>query len=321
LSTDFERYGISTAPLTVRGRRWLFTVDFEAFRPGTFDQWITGMEIWAHVSARRGWKSCMFVAVEDVARLRSGPAREYHRFLAAAQEMAACGAVFYPHNHGVFDESGRMHADRPQHVPGYPKRASMFFDVVYRHRRDIGEWLSGVRGHYRSWLEDAAIQPPNSIAFRAGGWDYGADEADARAFVAALADGGFSWDSSASSGVFGERSWTVGAAFGRNVFGLASGLTEAAACWGVDGLGALHHPRTVRVLLRPLTQLRLWTRRPGVFVTVFHFNSLFRHNGANDPASVAKRVEAVFARQELLRSALAMPTASFDDLELLVDSL
>jgi hypothetical protein len=313
LGTDFEQYGIAIDDVVVHGRSWVFTLDFEAFDPAAIDAWIAAMDRWSDVSADTQWQASVFIALEDVVRLRAMRARDYSRFLKAVARMAAAGATFYPHNHGVFEErTGHLYEHRSQRIAGYPKRASMFFDVVYRHRRDIREWLSNLTFHYDRFLKDAGLPTPSRPAFRAGGWDHGATKTDAKAFVSGLETAGFVWDSSASSGDFGTRTWRIGAPYGRNVFGLTPSLTEAAACCSVDGLGSFLNPRTADAVLRVLLQPRLWWRSPGVFVTVFHFNNLLRSDGYRDDLSVERRIESLFSSLDVFRSALRMSSVSFE---------
>jgi hypothetical protein len=314
--TDFELYGIANDEVVIRGRSWVFTVDFEAFAPAEIDMWIAAMDRWAEVSARRGWRSSVFLALEDVVRLKALGPRDYPRFLQAARRMAEAGARFYPHNHGVFDEhTGHLRPGRPGRVEGYRKRPSMFFDVVYRHGLDIGEWIAHLWAHYTRFLDDAELPLPRQPAFRAGGWDHGTTEADARAFVSGLTTAGFAWDTSACAGTYGTRTWRAQTPFGRNVFGLTPTLTEAAPCWSVDALGRLSDPRTAHAVLKALKHPKLWLRSPGVFVTVFHFNNLFRADVRRGKSSIAVPIEGLFSKIGAFRSLLRLPSITFEDID------
>jgi hypothetical protein len=311
--TDFHRHGLSTEDVVIRGRFWAFTIDFEAFYPNDIDIWIKAMDHWAKITSLEEWKSCIFLAIEDVVRLESERPREYARFLEAARRMSSGGATFYPHNHGIFDEStGLLVEYRPELVPNYPKRASMFFDVVHRHGRDIREWIGYIGSRFDDFIIAAELPRPARLAFRAGGWDHGVTESDVRAFVDGLTSAGFAWDSSASSGVFGTRTWRIGAPFGKNVFGLAPNLIEAAPCWSADALGRLHQPRTAKTLIGLAQQADLWRRHPGIFVTVFHFNNLVVGDGT--AKNVIRRIETLFSKLRLIQGFLGIPTADFDDI-------
>jgi hypothetical protein len=315
MSTDFERYGIAKSNIILRQRSWVFTIDFEAFFPDEIDSWIDAMVVWADIAGRCRWKTWVFIALEDVVRLRTVSAGGYGRFLDAVRKMAAAGATFYPHNHGVFEEkTGLLHAHRPERIDGYPKRASMFFDVVYRHGVDIREWLIVLMSHYDHFLDDAGLQRSKQVAFRAGGWDYGATEADARSFIDGLVAAQVSLDSSASSGVFGTRNWRIGAPYGQNVFSIAPTVVEAGVCWSVDAFDRFREARTSRALLNLLIQPRLLLRRPGAFVTVFHFHNLLRPRTKRDRRSATERIEALFTAQGAIRGLLGMETAAFDDI-------
>jgi hypothetical protein len=314
--TDFELYGIATDEVVIRRRSWVFTIDFEAFAPAEIDMWIDAMNRWAEVSARRFWRSSVFLALEDVVRLRALQPHDYHRFLRAARRMAEAGAKFYPHNHGIFDErTGRLRPGRPAQVDGYRKRPSMFFDVVYRHHLDIGEWIAHLWAHYARFLDEAELPLPSRPAFRAGGWDHGTTEGDARAFISGLTTAGFAWDSSACAGTYGTRTWRAQTPFGQNVFGLTPTLTEAAPCWSVDALGRLSDPRTAHAVLKALQHPKLWLQRPGVFVTVFHFNNLFRAYGRARASSIAQPIEGLFSKLEAFRSLLRLPSITFEDID------
>src|SRR6266571_5246812 len=121
--TDFERYGLAGRPLPTADRAWLLTIDFEAFRPERIDPWLHAMRTWSSLSTPGNWQCSIFIAVEDVVRLRAERRDMYGRFLTAASALFEAGATFHPHNHGVFDpRNGATAVDRPQRVEGYRKR-------------------------------------------------------------------------------------------------------------------------------------------------------------------------------------------------------
>ncbi len=314
--TDFERFGLMQGPVHVAQRLWLLTVDFESFTPSTVGRWLAAMRAWARLAADGGWPFSIFIAVEDVVRLRASGRGVYDELAAAARAMHEAGAVFYPHNHGVFDEStGELAGVRPEHVAGYGKRASLVYDVVHRHRRPLAEWLGRVLHHYDAFLADAGIPRPPRLAFRAGGWDHGDTPELARQFLHALEDNAFAFDSSASSGRFGTATWRVGAPFGANLFALSPSLVEVAPCWSLDCRAGLR-PRTVRSLL---AQPQLWLprRRPGAFVTVLHFDHIFVRTASDDGGDdVAETIASFFRLLGSLRRALNLDAATFETLRI-----
>lgn len=323
MKTDFEQHGLVGRRLGTDDRAWLLTIDFEAFTPEELAKWLEAMSDWARLSAQGRWRFSIFLAVEDVVRLSRTSKGLYDEFLAAARDLWSSGATFHPHNHGVFESrTGLLAAVRPQHIPGYRKRASFAYDVIHRHRMKLSEWVPQVVAHYDGFLVDAQIPRPGRLAFRAGGWDYG-DTADAtRAYVQALEASAFSIDSSASSGVFGTKSWRVGAPFGSNMFSLSS-LVELAPCWSLNCGVGLATREGAAALARLVRQPRVWTTRraPGAFVTVLHFDQLFRPEGRASPAGVAsramveKRVERFFELISVLRRTLKLESMSLENLQ------
>jgi hypothetical protein len=324
LPTDFEQHGLVERRLQIADRAWLLTIDFEAFTPEAVAEWLGAMREWARLSAEGRWRFSIFLAVEDVVRLRAESESLYDGFLQAAKALSDAGTTFHPHNHGVFDpRTGLLAAVRPQHVPGYCKRASFAYDVVHRHRVELADWVAQVVDHYDEFLVDARIPRPRRLAFRAGGWDYGDTAETSRAYLRALEQSAFSIDSSASSGVFGTKSWRVGAPFGSNVFALSSWLVEFAPCWSVNcGVGIATRESAADVA-RLVHQPRLWlTRRArGAFVTVLHFDHLFLPAG-RDPAdappsraTIEMRVRRFFKLISVLRSTLRLESTSFEDLD------
>jgi hypothetical protein len=321
LPTDFERYGLSEGQVSILERSWLLTIDFEAFAPDKLDDWLKAMRQWASISAAGKWRFSIFLALEDVVRLRAGSKGQYRAFLQAAKELHEAGTAFYPHNHGVFDPAtGLLAPDRSHRIPGYRKRASFAYDVIERHGKDLSDWMGRVLYHYDDFLEDAGIPRPDRLAFRAGGWDHGDTAERSRAFVRALDANSFSFDSSASSGTFGTRSWRIGAPYGSNVFALSPSLIEVAPCWSLNCDANLLSPHAIASLARLLHQPRVWVRPalPGAFVTVLHFNHLFRPDGSPSAqasrSSVEHRVNRFFRMISLLRKRLRLESITFEDL-------
>jgi hypothetical protein len=309
LRTDFEELGLSLGPLTPAERRWLLTIDFEAFEPAEIEPWLAAMYAWADAAQARGLRFSVFLATEDVVRLRAADPAAYERFCAAAAAMARAGVEWHPHNHALFD---RATGDRlPAHVaPGYGKRPSLFYDVVHVHGADLAEWLAVVRQEHAAFLADAGIAPPAQTAFRAGGWDYGCTADELRRYVEAVAGAGFDFDSSAVMG----RRWQVAARFGSSTFRLAPGLAEVAPSAGADCGAALLSRRTLRALRDVLRAPGLWLapRRPGVFVTVLHFDHLFVA-GRDRPEELIRRHMRLLSG---LGRALRLDSGGFGDLRL-----
>jgi hypothetical protein len=324
LPTDFEWYGLSDGQLSVADRTWLLTIDFEAFSAQGLEKWLTAMRQWGSLSARDNWRFSIFIALEDVVRLRAEERSLYHAFLQGVRGLHEAGADFYPHNHGVFDpRTGLLASIRPQAVPGYRKRASFVYDVIHRHHEDLSDWIGRVLYHYDEFLADAGITAPNRLAFRAGGWDHGDTPASSRAYVQALEQNTVSYDSSASSGEFGTRTWRVGAPFGSNVFALSSSLVEVAPCWFLNCDRKLVSRHSVASLARLARQPRLWRSRtlPGAFVTVLHFDHLFRtaHPDRSvlaiaSPGTIEDRIERFFQLISVLRKTLRLDSITFEKL-------
>jgi hypothetical protein len=324
LLTDFERYGLSDARLSTAGRSWLLTVDFEAFPANRLDNWLEAMDHWASLSARGNWRFSFFLALEDVVRLRAGARSSYCSFLQAVKELHHAGTRFYPHNHGVFDpRTGLLAPDRSHRIPGYRKRASFVYDVIHRHGEDLSNWIRHLIFHYDGFLTDAGLPRPDRLAFRAGGWDHGDTLETSRAYVRALDQNAVSYDSSASSGQFGTRTWRVGAPFGSNVFALSPSLVEVAPCWSLNCDAKLLSRHGAASLARLARQPRAWLSRtlPGAFVTVLHFDHLFRtaHPDGTavataSPGTVEDRVERFFRLISVLRQTLRLQSITFEEL-------
>jgi hypothetical protein len=321
--SDLFRLDAAT-PLGARERSLLLTIDFEAFGAASLEAWLAATEHWAGRAASTGMKFSVFIALEDVVRLRHDSKDGYADFLQHVKLLHASGVQFYPHNHGFFDPvTGRQAASRPQVIPGYSRRASFFYDIVRRHGLDLDTWLRRLLEHYDEFLSEAGVQRPEQLAFRAGGWDHGSTPAESAAFVTAVSDVGFAHDSSASSGVFGTRTFRVGAPYGSNLYRLTGSLAEVAPCWSLNCGAEWLSRSSVGSIRALLPQRRLWlTRRhEGVFVTVLHFDHLFRPADGNldstaRRASILRRVDRFFATATSLRSALALQSISFEDLRL-----
>jgi hypothetical protein len=326
--TDFEQYGLDRGSLASPDRAAVITVDFEAFVPNSIELWSGVMLRWAERQREHGLKSDFFVSVEDVVRLREATTRGYERFLDAARELHRSGTTFYPHNHCVFDPATGA---RPtpsgvqKQVPGYDKRASMFYDVVYRNGRDIQDWIPQVVESHNAFLSDLGVGRPQRLVFRPGGWDHGSSAEDITAYLEALSASGVVIESGASSGVYGTASCRVGTPFGSNLFALDGGIAEVAPTWFLDCGAGTVSPQFLGALLR-LTRQPLWHARelPGVFVTVLHFDHVF-HSGwgptykyfsVNDPDTVHARVDHAFKQMLAVNRFLNLRDSSFGDIKL-----
>jgi hypothetical protein len=328
-TTDFELFGFARGRLNPRRRSWLLTIDFEAFRPHAVGPWIAAMRHWAAASRLGGWKFSIFIALEDVVRLRVQDEGGYRMFLDAVRDLHEAGARFYPHNHCVFDPAtGRRPQDRESPrapVTNYQKRPSLFYDVVYRNKLDFRNWCKTLGESYEGLLADAGIPRPGQLAFRAGGWDHGVTRKDAAGYLEGLADMGVTFESSSSSGVFGTRSWRIGAPFGENTFRLDRSLIEVAPCDFAD-CGAPIASRQfgswiARLLFRPPIWMAPFRRR-GVLVTVIHFDHLF-HEGRGDArrlfalrddAEIARRIDRFLSWLSYVRRLSGLSSIGFDEL-------
>jgi hypothetical protein len=108
------------------------------------------------------------------------------------------------------------------------------------------------------------------------------------------------------------------------MFALSSSLVELAPCWSVNcgvGVATRDGAAAVAQLLR---QPGLWLTRtaPGAFVTVLHFDHLFRPdgrgggNGLASRATVERRVNRFFELIAVLRGMLKLESTSLEDLEI-----
>jgi hypothetical protein len=328
LVDDFARFGLRGPPLRSTRRAWLLTLDFEAFLARDAELWCYAMRLWANRCRTDAWRFSFFVSVEDVVRLRAQDPRRYEQFMIAAGDLHRAGVEFHPHNHCVFDaETGDRPtpaADLIRRVERYSKGASMYYDVAYRNGKTFREWLPTVMRTYDEFLRDATITRPLALAFRAGGWDHGSTQADVTDYIEALVAEGFAFDSGAPSGVYGTRSWRIGAPFGSNTFMLVPPLVEVAPTDSLNCGASIGSMPYLGWLLRTLRQPRLWRPRydKGVLVTVLHFDNLF-HSGHGDSArmfavddrdEVARRIESFFGSIGRFRRLLKLEVCTFADL-------
>jgi hypothetical protein len=314
VTTDFERFGLSKGPVAAPGRLSLPTVDFEAFTSRDIPDWVSAMSAWSNAAEGHHQRFSFFVAVEDVTALRSADSHGYRAFCQGIRMLARCGADFQPHNHCVFDPAtGRKLSEWtgwPQQAPGYTRRTSMYYDVVHRHGLSWADWLGVVIDEFRRFLEDADVPQPTRLAFRAGGWDCGSSPDEVRDYVGGLEERGVQFDSSASTGVFGSRSWKVGAPFGRNVFKLGPDLTEIAPCWSVNVGGTSRGRSITAAAARLIRQPRVWLHRgdPGIFVSVLHFDHLVRHGDRGSLVNLVRVVRSLEQGLRLENVTFASPT-------------
>ncbi len=327
LRTDFEECGLSKGSHPVSERLLLLTVDVEAFNSEMIPPWVEAIHHWATCAARSGLRFCFFLAVEDMVKLREDDQGAYGDFLKAMRKLDDAGSLFYPHNHYAFDtKSGErlIPAQEPENVPRqYRKRQSMFWDVVYRHRLDLGSWLTAVRDTYDAALLEAGCKRPNVPVFRAGGWDYGDSCQDLQQYIAALREAGFRADSSACRGIFGIPTWRIGSHFGVNVFKLEEHLLEIAPTWSIDMSVRPFSPPYLKTLLSLREHGKLFRGRPGAFVAVLHLDHLFRRwsrgcmqsFAVKDVETVRKRIDNLFRLLAFMRSILCVRCATFEDIE------
>jgi len=324
--TDFEEYGLSRGPFPVSGRLLLLTVDFEAFAPEMLPLWLDAMHYWATCAAQSRLHFCFFLAAEDAIRVLASGKKASRDFLAAMRRFDDAGSLFYPHNHFVFDPATggkRLVAQEPANPPSnYRKRKSLFYDAVYRHGLDLGDWLTTIRTTHQMLLADAGCRIPRWPAFRAGGWDYGSTRQDVERYLDALRSAGFAIDSSACAGVFETATWRVGSVFGSNAFMCRRDVIEVAPCWvddcGLDGQRLL----TLRRLMALRRHGRVWTGAPGVLVVVFHFDHLFhlgtggarRYFAVTDAARVAERIRRTCRFFSAVRHLLRLESGTFESL-------
>jgi hypothetical protein len=333
---DFAKFGLRGPALELRRRRWLLTLDFEAFTPDTAQLWCDAMRRWAAASRSGGWRFAFFVSVEDVARLRAAAPTVYAEFVAAAQELHASGVEYHPHNHCVFDpDTGRTPtpaAERSRRaVSAYSKGASMYYDVRYRNGLTFRAWLPTIVRAYDAFLDEVGARRPVSLAFRAGGWDYGSTQDDVMDYLAALVESDFSFESGAVTGTYGTRGYRIGLPFGQNVFPLIPPLIEVAPTDSLNSGAKLGTVPSFGWLSRLVRQTRLWMPpfAPGLLVTVLHFDNLFhsghgrstRHFAVDDPAEVAVRIDGFFARIAAVRRLLQLEACGFGEIARSVEAI
>ena len=325
--TDFEEYGLSRGPFPVSGRLLLLTVDFEAVAPEMLPLWLDAMHYWAACAKRSGLRFCFFLAAEDAIRVLASGEKASRDFLAAMRRLDDAGSLFYPHNHFVFDPATgrkRLVAQVPANPPSdYRKRKSLFYDAVYRHHLDLGEWLTTIRTTHQALLADAGCRIPRWLAFRAGGWDYGSTRHDIERYLDALRSAGFAIDSSACAGVFETPNWRVGSVFGANAFMCKGDVIEVAPCW-VDDCG-MDRQRllTLHRLMALRRHGRVWTGAPGALVVVLHFDHLFhlgtgrarRYFAVTDSARVAERIQRTCRFFSAVRHLLRLESGTFESLQ------
>jgi hypothetical protein len=86
---------------------------------------------------------------------------------------------------------------------------------------------------------------------------------------------------------------------------------EAAACWSVDRMNRFYEPRTAYALLNPLRNPTFGSSSV-IFVTVFHFNTLFDSSRDSlDP------IGALFLKLRRLRRILRLNTLPFGDISVM----
>ena len=291
-SSDLEDAGLRIADAHPSGRSLVVTVDFEAFRPASMPQWRAAMSAWAEEAAARTLPTVFFVSVEHVLRLRAADPQAHSDLIDGLRELVRGGAELQAHNHCAFDEqtgAPLRDGEIAAHVPGYEKRPSMFYDVVRHNGIPIDEWIPRVVASLGR-LRAEAGQPEAPIAFRPGGWDSGGNASEIAAYVAALAGSGVTYDSSASHGDYGSRSWRVGLPFERNVFVLRGGVVEVAttSAWNYGS-----RRQEARALFRVLAQPQAYLppTREGVLVPTLHFDHLVRPT--ESPRAAADRAARV----------------------------
>jgi hypothetical protein len=324
-TSDFERHGFAGEPLSVQGRPWLLTVDFEAFDANAIGGWNAAMHLWAEEAERAGLRFSLFTSVEDVVRLKlDADAERYAEFFDACRHLDATGSRFHPHNHCLFDPETGARASEPDGFPtsvaGYPRFPSLVYDVKRRHGVAIASWLPLVVREHERFLRDAGLVRPATLAFRAGGWDYGTSAEEMGDFLEGVARAGLTYDSSARCGT-GEAPGLTSMSLGRNVFRLRSGVVEVAAtdhvnCGLVPSLG-----RWLGERLREGVLSRSVTRASAV-VTVLHFDHLFhagrgssiRYFAVTDPSTVRTRIQRLFRTLRLVGAVRSLESVTFDDL-------
>lgn len=325
--TDFERFGLSTGTVDVRGRLLLLSADVEAFVKGPIGLWELALDSWARHSRRVSMPTSIFVATEDLSVLRAEREADFRNFTAALRRVADEGSCILPHNHAVFDPAeGRLVTDPTMitdSVPGYGKRTSFFYDAVHRHGVVLGDWLRAVITAHHDLLGGDAATDGASAIFRAGGWDHGSTRDECAAYVHALHAAGVAIDSSASSGTYGEPSYRVGAPFGENVFRLSSGAVEVAPCLSVNIGVPLLSRANAGSAWRALNQPKLRRRANGALVVVVHMDHLFEARrgrrrepfGVREASTVERRVSRMFSLFARLRSLGGLQATTFDRLQ------
>ena len=323
--THFDEAGLICGYVPPAGRQLLLTVDVEAFDASRIELWCEAMAAWGREAAASGLRFSHFVSMEHVARLRTRNPGAYEEFACSLRSLLSAKCRIYPHNHCVFDPvTGEFPGESsgwPQRIAGYRPRASMFYDVVRRHNLNLASWLEVVTAEYDRLLGHAELAMPLTRAFRPGGWDHGSTDDEMHAYVSALATCGYRVDSSDAAGAFGDRTWRVGTAFGKNVYRLPGEVIELAPSWSLTcGAPLISHQGLV-ALAGLIPQPRLWmSRRCGVSIVVLHFDHLFhdwhRHDGlfgVRSSAMVADRIRRLMRGLSIVQAGLGLEPATFDD--------
>lgn len=324
-NTHFDEAGLFRGYVAPTRRQLVLTVDFEAFEATHIELWYEAMAAWGREAAAAGLRFSHFVSMEHVARLRTRTPGAYEEFACSLRFLLSANCRIYPHNHCVFDPAtGEFPGESsgwPQRIAGYRPRASMFYDVVRRHNLDLAAWLVVVTAEYERLLRQAELVMPATRAFRPGGWDHGSTAGEMQTYVSALATCGYRVDSSDAAGAFGDRTWRVGTAFGKNVYRLPGELIEFAPSWSLTGGTPLLSRQGVAALAGLMRQPRLWmSRRWGVSVVVLHFDHLFhdwdRHDGlfgVRSSVVIADRIHRLMRGLSVVQTGLGLEPATFDD--------
>ena len=319
--THFQEAGLFRGYVLPAGRQLALTVDVEAFDASRIELWCQAMADWGREAAAAGLRFSHFVSMEHVARLRTRHPGPYEEFACSLRSLLSAKCRIYPHNHCVFDPvTGEFPGERsgwPQRIVGIRPRASMFYDVVRRHNLNLAEWLGVVTAEYDRLLRYAELAMPSTRAFRPGGWDHGSTADEMRTYVSALATCGYRVDSSDAAGAFGDRTWRVGTAFGKNVYRLPGGMIELAPSWSLTCGAPLVSRRGLAALAGLMRQPRLWmSRRCGASRGRSAFRSFIsrlgpsrRTVGVCSSAVVADRIHRLMHGLSIVQSGLG-PRAS-----------
>jgi hypothetical protein len=326
--SHFHEAGLVRGYVPISDRQLVLTVDLEAFDANRIDTWCQAMSEWGHQAGVAGLRFSHFVSMEHVARLRTRHPEAHAQFVSSLRSLVAGGSKVYPHNHCVFDPcTGEYPGESsgwPQQVAGYRPRSSMFYDVVRRHNLNLAAWLVVVTAEYNRLLSAAELPAPSTRAFRPGGWDHGSTVAEIQTYVSALRACGYRVDSSDASGTFGNRTWRLGAPFGKNVYRLPGDLIELAPSWSLTCGQPFASPRGLASLISLMTQPGIWGRRlPGITVGVLHFDHLFHSSwnrsglfSVQSASVIAGRIKRLMKGLAILQARLELNAATVDDVML-----